>query len=168
MGRPVSEVEAELEHRVAELSFDLVQSQWAGSGHRPILRIRIDVPEGSERELAGEGVTVDDCALVSRALEAWLDAHPSMPERYVLEVSSPGVDRPLTRRRDWERFAGERVVVKGRGPLAGASSRLEGELLGLCVSDDGSDAVRVKLDDGMEVDVPRDEVASAHLVYQWE
>ena len=76
-------------------------------------------------------VTVDDCARVSRALEGWLDEHDEIPERYVLEVSSPGIERPLTRPRDWERFVGEPVVVEGFGVLAERSSRLEGGAVGV-------------------------------------
>jgi ribosome maturation factor RimP len=86
--RGVPEVQAELEERVRRLGFELVDVVWAGTAGRPILRIRIDVPE--ERSEGG-GVTVHDCAVVSRALEAWLDQLPQVPERYVLEVSSPGV-----------------------------------------------------------------------------
>ncbi len=47
-----------------------------------------------------------DCAVVSRSLEPWLDGREDLPERYVLEVSSPGVDRPLVRDSDYERFQG--------------------------------------------------------------
>ena len=64
-------------------------------------------------------------------MEGWLDEHDEIPERYVLEVSSPGVERPLTRPRDWERFVGEPVAVEGFGVLAERSSRLEAEPVGV-------------------------------------
>ena len=165
MARPVPRVEDELDDRVARLGFEVVDLQWSGSDRRPILRIRIDVPE--ERALAGERVTVDDCATVSRGLEAWLDALEEMPERYVLEVSSPGVDRPLTRTRDWSRFVGEQVAVKGVAPLAGKATRLEGELLGLGRDEEERELVRLRLADGDEVEIPRREITGAHLVFRW-
>lgn len=155
------EIERELESRVQALGYELVDVRWGGSGHRPSLKVRIDRPGAS----AGGGVKVDDCAKVSRALEAWLDERPDLPERYVLEVSSPGVDRPLLRDADYERFRGERVAVKGRDVLAGRARRLEGELLGL---EEGGGAVRLRLPDGDEVSIPRDQVAGANLVFTWK
>lgn len=165
MAEPVPEVQDELEDRVERLGFELVDAEWAGSARRPILRIRVDVPEGSP---AG-GVTVDDCAFVSRGLEPWLDALQSMPERYVLEVSSPGLERPLVRRRDFSRFAGQKVAVKGKDVLAGRARRLEGELLGL-TGDGGEekDRVRLRLPGGDEVEIARDEIAGVHIVFEWK
>ena len=74
-------------------------------------------------------MTGADCAHVIRELERWLDDRDEFPERYVLEVSSPGVERPLTRVRDWERVAGRPVIVEGYEVLAERSSRLEADLL---------------------------------------
>jgi ribosome maturation factor RimP len=110
-------------------------------------------------------VTVGDCARVSRALEGWLDEHDEIPERYVLEVSSPGVERPLTRLQDWERFAGESVVVVGYGVLAERSSRLEAELLGLDLEPEPT--VRLRLGDGAEVNVLLADIKRAHLLFKW-
>lgn len=164
--RPIPEVDEELAARVERLGFELVEARWAGSAKRPILRIRIDVPE--ERAAAGEGVTVDDCATVSRALEAWLDGLEGLGERYVLEVSSPGLERPLTRGRDWTRFAGEQVAVKGDAPLAGRAKRLEGELLGLFGDEHDGERVRLRLPGGEEVEIPREEITGAHIVFRWK
>jgi ribosome maturation factor RimP len=165
MARPVPPslrgVAEGLNARVAELGYDLVELEWAGSSGRPLIRLRIDRAEGEPG-----GVTLDDCARVSRALEPWLDAVESMPERYVLEVSSPGVDRPLLRTRDFERFAGKKVAVKGPAPLAGRATRLEGELLGL-VQAEGEERVSLRLPDGDVVEIPRDEITGAHLVFEW-
>ena len=162
--RVVPEVAAELEGRVEELGYELVEVRWGGSGQRPQLKLRIDRLDASP----GAGVTVEECAQVSRALEPWLDEHEALPERYVLEVSSPGVDRPLVRVRDFERFRGEQVAVIGRDVLLGRSTRLEGELLGL--QDEGSEteAVRLRLPDGDEVRIPRSEIRKAHLVFEWK
>lgn len=168
MARPLPEIERELEERVRALGFDLVQAEWAGSDRRPILRLRIEVPEDSARAREGDQVGVDDCAQVSRGLEEWLDGHAAMPEKYVLEVSSPGVERPLTRPRDWERFAGEHVAVKGPEVLVDRATRLEGELVGLEVEEDGREVVLLRLHGGEEVRIPRDEISGAHIVFRWE
>ena len=162
--RAVPEIEHGLESRVEELGFELVDVRWGGSGKRPLLRVRIDRPDSSP----GHGISVDDCARVSRHLEQWLDEHEALSERYVLEVSSPGVDRPLVRSRDFERFRGETVAVKGHDVLRGNARRLEGELLGLEESEGGSEAVRLRLPGGDEVVVPRSKIAEAKLVFTWK
>jgi ribosome maturation factor RimP len=113
-------------------------------------------------------VTVADCAVVSRALEPWLDGFEGLSDRYVLEVSSPGVDRPLVRGRDFERFRGEQVAVKGHEVLLGRSNRLEGELLGLTGEGSEAEAVLLRLSDGEEVRIPRAEIRKAHLVFKWK
>src|SRR5690606_31159963 len=111
--RVVPEIAEELERRVAELGFEVVDLRWGGTSRRPVLQLRIDRPDGPARSR----VSLDDCAGVSRALEPWLDAHEGLSERYTLEVSSPGVGRPLVRPRDFERFRGEQVVVQGHEAL---------------------------------------------------
>jgi ribosome maturation factor RimP len=154
------EIEAEIEATVDALGYELVAVDWGGSKRRPLLRIRVDRPDADPQT----GVTVDDCAVVSRAVEERLEAGESVPERYVLEVSSPGVDRPLVRLKDWQRFAGSRVVVKGKAVLVGDQRRVEGELLG--TTEDGTGA-RIRLDGGEEVLIPLERITSAHLVYTW-
>ena len=161
--RVVPEIDREFEARVDALGFELVDLHWGGSAKRPLLRVRIDRPDSTP----GHGVTVEECARVSRGLEAWLDEHEALSERYVLEVSSPGLDRPLRRRRDFERFRGKRVAVKGDGPLAGRARRLEGELLGM--TDEGdSEVVCLRLENGDEVRIPRSEIVGAKLVFTWK
>jgi ribosome maturation factor RimP len=162
--RAVPEIDRELEHRVEDLGYELVDVRWGGSGHRPMLKLRIDRPDSSR----GSGVTVDECAGVSRALETWLDEYEGLSERYVLEVSSPGVDRPLVKARDFERFRGENVAVKGEGVLLGRSTRIEGELLGLAHAGADDEAVLLRLGDGEEVRIPRTEIRKVHLVFTWK
>ena len=162
--RAVSEVDQGLESRVEELGFELVDVRWGGSGRRPVLRVRIDRAESTPES----GVTVGDCAVVSRALEPWLDEHEALSDRYVLEVSSPGVERPLTKVRDFDRFRGEKVVIRGREVIAGRSHLIEGELLGLDDKGGESEAIRLRLADGDEVVVPRSEIRDAHLVFTWK
>jgi len=163
MAKPIPEVAEELDARVDGLGFELVEIEWAGSDRRPILRLRVDRPGESALD---SGVTLDDCAAVSRGLEEWLDTHEAVPEKYVLEVSSPGVDRPLVRARDFERFAGQWVAVKGNDILAGKARRLEGELLGL-VREGDREIVRLRNNSG-EYDVPRDEIVRANVIYRWD
>ncbi len=162
-------VDRELESRIEALGYELVELERAGSKARPILRVRIDRPDSAP----GHGVTVDDCAVVSRALEEYLDGVALAGGRYTLEVSSPGVERPLVRARDFRRFAGQRVAVKGFAKLAGREKRLEGELLGLdgetaeVDDDEKAGIIRLRLDDGEEAAIPRADVARVHLVFRW-
>lgn len=166
MAEPISEVEEQLERRVQDLEYDLVDVEWAGSDRRPILRIRID---HLDLDVAEErGVTVDECAEVSKELERWLDDLEEMPVEYTLEVSSPGVDRPLNRARDFLRFIGHDIAVKGPEVLAGRATYLEGELLGLEEEPDGPGNVLLRLPGGDELKIPRDEISGAHLIYRWE
>lgn len=151
-----------LEERTEALGFELVELERAGARSRPVLRVRVDRP-GSE---PGHGVTLDDCARISRVLEEYLDGSATIQPNYVLEVSSPGVERPLVRRRDFERFAGHEVAVKGYGPLADRGRRLEGELLGV-VDEEAGEAIRLRLADGEEVTIARESIARAHLVFRW-
>ncbi len=166
MAKVIPQIAQELEARVSELGYELVDVEWKGSSRRPIIRLRVDRPDAVPGET---GVTVDDCVAVSRGLEPWLEETGALPETYVLEVSSPGVERPLVRPRDFARFAGESVAIKGDGPLAdGLARRLEGELLGLDESGETGPRVRLKLANGDEVGIEYDRIAGAHLVYHWK
>ena len=165
MAIPLPELGEELEARLDGMGFELVEASWAGSGRRPILRIRVDLPDS----IPGQGgISVDQCAEVSRALEPWLEDHPGISERYVLEVSSPGVERPLTRRRDWERFQGQVVRIKGRDFPGGKGNRLEGVLLGLEGGEGGESHVALSLENGEEIRIPLDRIQKAHLLFRWK
>ncbi|MFW6200044.1 MAG: ribosome maturation factor RimP [Gemmatimonadota bacterium] len=166
MGKPIPAVEEELEERLRALDYDLVDVEWAGSGSRPIIRVRVDHLEPDLEE--GEGVTVDECVEVSRALERWLDQLDEMPERYTLEISSPGVDRPLKRTKDFLRFIGHEIAVKGPEVLAERATYLEGELVGLEEEPEGSGSIYLRLPGGDELKIPRDEISGAHLLFRWK
>jgi ribosome maturation factor RimP len=152
----------ELEVRLNGLGFECVELERAGSKSRPVLRLRIDRPESAP----GNGVSIADCARVSRELEAYLEAEGRVGERYVLEVSSPGVERPLVRTRDFERFAGHEVALLGRVVLAGRSRRIEGELIGIA-GDGKFEKISIRLANGEVIEIPRADVTRAHLVFQW-
>ena len=156
------ELERQIEERISGLGYELVELERAGSKTRPILRIRVDVPGSAP----GAGVSVDDCARVSRALEEYLDEASDVAERYVLEVSSPGVERPLVRPADFSRFAGREVAVKMSKALANGAKRVEGELVGLEMVD-GREHIRLRLKDGSTMDIPRADVTRANLVFRW-
>ncbi len=101
-----SELQLQLSARLAGLGFELVDFRAGGTTRRPHLSVRIDWAAD-----AGRTVSVDDCALVSRALEAWLDSSGVGGGKYILEVSSPGMDRPLRKAAEWRRFMGRPVDV---------------------------------------------------------
>lgn len=153
---------ARIEETVEALGFEVVTLERGGGRRRPLIRIRIDRPDSP----AGQsGVSVEDCARVSRAVREVLEAEGGGGEDWILEVSSPGVERPLTKAKDFERFAGLEIRVRGYGPLAGRARELEGTLLGL-VDGDG-EAIALEIG-GERVTIPRASVSTARLVYSWD
>lgn len=155
-------LETDIEAEVERLGFELVELERAGSKNRPILRLRIDRPEAEP----GSGVTLDDCTAVSRALEASLDERPDLSERYVLEVSSPGVERPLVRARDFRRFAGQEIAVQASRPIHGTAKRVEGELVGLEEGPDG-ERILLRTAKGEDLAIPRAFATKVHLVFRF-
>jgi ribosome maturation factor RimP len=146
----------EVRERVAALGLDVVDLRKGGTPRRARLQVRIDRPDAGP----GQGITVDDCALVSRALEQWLDGSGLLGSNYVLEVSSPGIERPVRWRRDWERFAGREVSLRlmGRG-------RCRATIVGV-VPD--QEAVTLRLAGGREdITVPIADIRDATLVVDW-
>lgn len=105
------ELERQMTDRLAALGFELVELRRGGTARRPHLSVRIDWIDVGAGLVPARVVTVDDCALVSRALEAWLDEAGIGGGQYILEVSSPGMDRPLRRLSEWRRFTGRDVDV---------------------------------------------------------
>jgi ribosome maturation factor RimP len=130
--------------------FDLVELRRGGSKSRPLVEVRIDRRDG-------QSVTVDDCAKVSRALEARLDTSGLVPEQYVLQVSSPG-DRPLRSSAEWRRFVGRWVSVLA--PDHGG--RFEGKLMGVAAD---TDAATIEVDGQLRV-VPLAAVKEARLAFR--
>jgi ribosome maturation factor RimP len=140
---------------VAGLDLDLVEVRRGGSRSRPTIDVRVERRDG-------EAVTVDDCARASRAIEARLDADGTLGERYVLEVSSPGVERPLLKPSDWRRFAGKRAKVLSDA-LGG---REEVEIVAL-EGDAGDEVVVIRDGRGAERRVPLSQVREARLAFHW-
>jgi ribosome maturation factor RimP len=137
------------ERTLAGMGFELVDARASGGGRH--LTIFIDRPAGSE-----SGITVDDCADVSRQLSRVFEVEGIDYDR--LEVSSPGLDRPLRKAADFERFAGNRVDVKMRRPDANGRKRFNGLLKGV---QDGAAVVDVE---GREVALLLDDMDKARLV----
>ena len=96
-----------LEPTIARAGFDLVAVEWLGGRRGAVLRLSI---EGAGEE--GPGVTADDCARVSERVSPLLDEADPIPGRYTLEVSSPGIARPVQRVADFVRFTGYRVKIR--------------------------------------------------------
>jgi ribosome maturation factor RimP len=134
------------------LGFDLVELRNSGSKSRPVLDVRID-----RRDMTK--VTVGDCETASRAIEAKLDAMPDVIDgRYVLEVGSPGMDRPLT---------GRRANVKSR-KLEAIGGRAEVEIVGITQGTDGHDQIVVRDVKGNEHTMALTDIDEARLAFHWK
>jgi ribosome maturation factor RimP len=132
--------------------YDLVELRRGGTRNRPLIEVRIERRDG-------QSVSVDDCAKVSRVLEARLDPSGLVPERYVLQVSSPG-DRPLRSADDWRRFVGRWVSVlapEHGGRFEGKLNRVDGE--------SGAEVATLELDGKMR-EVPLAAVKEARLAFR--
>jgi ribosome maturation factor RimP len=145
---------APIRDHIAGLGFELVDLRHVGTLQRPILQVRVDRPDSRP----GQGITADDCAGISRSLERFLESSAMVGPRYVLEVSSPGIERPLRWPEHWRRFAGQRARVRSQA-LGG---RREIEIV--AVPDD--EHVTVRLDDGAEVTLPLADIRDAKLVVE--
>ncbi len=140
-----------LEPTVGRAGFDLVAVEWLGSRRGPTLRLSIERPEG---------VTAGDCAQITARVSPLLDEADPVPGRYVLEVSSPGIERPVQRREDFARFQGYQIKVR---LLEGPPRRRYQGVLGPL---DGDDVVITV--DGTEHVLALDTIERAHLVLTLE
>jgi ribosome maturation factor RimP len=138
-----------IEPAVAGLGFRLVRVRVMG-GRRLTLQIMAERPDGR--------MEVDDCARLSHALSALLDVEDPIDREYSLEVSSPGIDRPLTRLEDFERWKGWTAKLETDAPVEGRK-RFKGDLLGT----DGAD-VLIALEGGQTARLPFDALDDAKLV----
>ena len=144
-----AEIERLIREPVLALGYELIRVQLSRGTNAKlqIMAERID----------GEGMTVDDCAQLSKTTEAILDIENPIKEPYVLEASSPGIDRPLTRMSDFTRFSGFEAKVEIHLPIEGRR-RFKGRIVGL----EGSD---VKLAaEGEEVALAFDNISKAKLL----
>jgi ribosome maturation factor RimP len=147
-----ADIAALVEPALGELGFRLVRVTISGHNGTTV-QIMAERPDGT--------ITVEDCADISRNLSPLLDAHDPIASRYTLEISSPGIDRPLVRVSDFEAWAGHEAKIETREPIAGRK-RFRGTLKGLA-----GDAVRLEVppdQGGPEVSLPVDLIAEARLV----
>lgn len=147
--KEIAEVARLIEPALEAMGYDLVRVKLYGEG-RPRLQVMVERNDGG-------AMTVDDCAELSRAISTLLDVEDPVSGSYVLEVSSPGIDRPLVKIEDFERFAGFEARIETARPIAGRR-RFRGTLLGV-----SQDRVKIALAEGA-VEVPHREIAAAKLV----
>ena len=148
-----------LDALVAREGFELVEVEWLREGPAWVLRVYVD-RQG--------GVTIEHCQELSRTVETVLDVEDFIEPAYNLEVSSPGLERPLRKPEHFERFAGQRAQVKAFAPVEGSApgqgprKNWTGVLRGFR---DGA----VELDvDGTLHRIPHEKIAKAHLEYDFE
>jgi len=139
----------------ADRGLEVFDVQFRREAPGMVLRIQIDRP--GPAATAEESVSVDDCAHVSRELSAILDVEDVVPSAYTLEVSSPGLDRPLRRVDDYRRFAGRLAKIVMRDNVDGQGF-FRGKLAGV----DGTD-VLIEADDGKTHRVPLGAITRANL-----
>jgi len=132
------------------MGYELVRVAVLGRD-RPTVQVMADRADGAQ-------ISVADCEAISHALGAVLDVEDPLPAAWMLEVSSAGIDRPLTRVKDWNRFAGHLARVELLAPIDGRR-RFSGIVLG---ADDS--AARVRLDDDSEIALPLAAIRRAKLV----
>ena len=145
------ELEELAETLVISEGMELVDLEYRRQGPRWVLRLFID-KEG--------GVTVDDCANISRQLGDLLDAKDIVPQAYVLEVSSPGLNRPIKKKEDFRRFAGRKVELRLVSPLEGRR-KIVGDLVGI-----ENEKVIVTAAEG-RCSIALEDIDRANLVYEF-
>ncbi len=134
-------------------AMELVDVEFVKEGPYRYLRVTIDKEDG---------VSLDDCQLVSQHLNAKLDKLDPIEEQYFLEVTSPGVERTLKKDHDFERFKGREVQLKLYQPFEGQKV-INGELVGLL-----DENIIVKNESMGQVEIPRSKVSLAKLVVEFE
>lgn len=153
---PLERVRETAARVAASYGLDIFEVELRREGGQQVLRVVLDRP-GPNRT-AEESVSLDDCARVSEELSAILDVEDVVPaDRYTLEVSSPGLDRPLRTADDYRRFAGRRAKIVLSEPVA-RQTAFAGRILGI-----EGDVVRFESEGGRQVDLPLGSIARARL-----
>ena len=157
----VEQVKAIASRVAGSYGLDIFDVQYRREGPGMVLRVQIDRPGSGAT--AEESVSVEDCAHVSRDLSAVLDVEDVVPAAYTLEVSSPGLDRPLRQAADYSRFAGRRAKLVMREAIDGQmffKGRLGGAEDG---QTSGDSVVIIVTDDGRRHRVPIGAITRANL-----
>lgn len=146
----LDQIRSSLEPIVSDLGCELVDVKLVTEHGRAILRVFID-KEG--------GLQVGDCQKVSREIDTLLDVESGIRDRYDLEVSSPGLDRPLVKEADFSKFAGKKISLKTKTPIDGRQN-YKGLLHGI-------EERRIRMTiDGKEYQIPFEQVERAKVVYE--
>jgi ribosome maturation factor RimP len=145
-------IQEQLAAIVADEGLELIATEIVGSGPKTVLRLIVDGPEG---------VSLDQCALVSRQASVLLDVEDPFRHRYTLEVSSPGLDRKLYGKNDYDRYVGHRVKIR-MAPSFRDYRTVVGELMGR-----NNDVIRIFEDSGEEIELPINEIFEARLEVDW-
>ena len=143
------------------LGLELFELRSGGTKSRPVLDVRIDRTDG-------EKVTVEDCARASRAIEARLDEASYAGTRYVLEVSSPGVERPLRNAADWRRFIGRDAVVTCDAVEGGPDAGSREVRIAAVEGGDGKEVIVAEDGGGRSLRIPLAAVRKARLAFNWK
>jgi ribosome maturation factor RimP len=146
---------------IKPLGLELFEFRIGGSKGRPVLDVRVEREDGKK-------VTVDDCAAASRVIEMRLDAEDFGGKRYVLEVSSPGIERPLRNAKDWRRFVGANAVVTTNVVGDPAGRRTDEVKIAGVEGDAGQEVVIVHDERGDERRFPLAAVEKARLAFHWK
>lgn len=149
------DIAAAIERLVVRSGFEFVVCELKGAGRRRLLRVVVDHPDG---------VTLEQCAALSRRIGDHLDAVDAVPTAYTLEVSSPGVERGLYRLADYQRFTGRRIRLRTTAPVNGKRV-WRGRLQAVHADADAEDAPFVILvgDAGVEMRFPLSAIEQAQL-----
>lgn len=149
-GTIIDQVSMVVEPVLDEMGFELVDVEYVAAGGRSVLRLYMDRPGG---------VTLDDCARVSREIGVLIDVKDLIPERYVLEVSSPGLNRRLKKEKDFVWAMGKKVKVRMKSPMEGRRN-FTGRLTGM---KEGTIVVEV---DQKETALPMKGIDKANVVFE--
>ena len=149
MGRISATVTELVDSVVSPLGYELVGVEYIPQGKNSILRVFID---------SEAGVVLEDCEQVSRQLSSVLDVEDPIKGQYLLEISSPGLDRPLFKLADYQRFSGQSIKLRlhdmqdGRRKMKGRIERVV------------DDEITLSLDDGEQITVRFDDIDKANLI----
>lgn len=147
----VEELEKVIEPIVASNNFEVVDIQYLSEGGRWVVRVFIDSPEGRP-------VTINDCAKISEVVGAALDSADIINKSYVLEVSSPGINRPLKKPKDFIRFKNALIRVSTFAPNADGQRNFKGRIV-----DFQNDMLTIALEDKKTISLNIKQIAKARL-----
>jgi ribosome maturation factor RimP len=139
------------EQVAGSLGMEIVLAEIKGGGNRSIVRIFIDQPGG---------ISLSDCERFSKRFSVMLDVEDFLPFSYVLEVSSPGLDRPLVKEKDFEHFSGRAARIRTRAPMEGQRN-FKGKILGVV-----NGRVSLEIEPGKQVEIAIVDMEKANLVIE--